>query len=71
VRGQLQTPETLPPGEINAGTQWAEGWVTPKNQWGSCGEEGVLLLLSEIEPKFIGRPTRSLVTIQAYFAIRN
>jgi hypothetical protein len=48
--------------ETSAGTLCAGGWVDLR-QYRCCGEEKNILLLSGIEPQFLGRSTRSLVAI--------
>jgi hypothetical protein len=56
--GQLCAPAALPPEATAPGTHC---WVGPQSQTGLCGKKS--LALPGVEPRFLGRPPRSLVAI--------
>ena len=47
------------PWEIATGTHW----IGARGRFGRCGEEENMFLMSIIDPRFLCRPFRSLITI--------
>jgi hypothetical protein len=58
VRGKLHAEGALPPGERNSGTDWVGGMMAPEPMWMLN-----LLFVPRIEPRFLGGPVPSVVTL--------
>jgi hypothetical protein len=61
VRSQLQARAALPPEETSDCTYRIGGWVCPIV--GQDVMEKTILPMLGIEPQFLGRPARSLISI--------
>jgi hypothetical protein len=62
VSGQVHGPAALPPGSSTRYPLYKR-LGEPQDLYGYYGEEKNLLPLPEIEPRFLGRPARSLVDV--------